>query len=84
MLEPHSLIEPGGARSAIYGPGKEFVALPHTGAEEQLVVGEIDLSGIQAAKLQHDSAGRYARSEILRLLIDTEPKTPLVSAKSAG
>ena len=39
MLEPHSLIEPGGARSAIYGPGKEFVALPHTGAEEQLVVG---------------------------------------------
>jgi hypothetical protein len=83
-LGPQDVLAVGGARSAIYGPGEDFVALPHTGLEEKLVIGEIDLGRIQAAKLQHDSAGHYARSEILRLVVDTEPKTPLVTAKETG
>jgi len=84
LLGPQDVIKPGGARSAIYGPGEDFVAPPHTGLDEKLVIGEIDLDRIQAAKLQHDSAGHYARAEILRLVIDTEPKTPLVSVKGPG
>lgn len=80
LLGPQDVFKAGGARSAIYGPGEEFVAAPHTGLEEKLVIGEIDLGRIRAAKLQHDSAGHYARAEILRLVIDTEPKTPLVGA----
>jgi len=83
-LGPQDIITAGGARSAIYGPGENFVAPPHIGLEEKLVIGEIDLGRIQAAKLQHDSAGHYARSEILRLVVDTEPKTPLVTANESG
>ncbi|HNR23156.1 MAG TPA: carbon-nitrogen hydrolase family protein [Steroidobacteraceae bacterium] len=83
-LGPQDIITAGGARSAIYGPGENFVAPPHIGLEEKLVIGEIDLGRIQAAKLQHDSAGHYARSEILRLVVDTEPKRPLVTANESG
>jgi hypothetical protein len=83
-LGPQGVLGVGGARSAIYGPGEDFVAPPHTGLEEKLVIGEIDLDRIQAAKLQHDSAGHYARSEILRLVVDAEPKTPLVTVKKTA
>jgi nitrilase len=81
MLGPQAIVSAGGGRSAIYGPREDLLAPAHHGLEERLVVAEIDLDDITAAKLQHDSAGHYARSEILRLVIDTEPKTPLIETR---
>ncbi|MDX2221377.1 MAG: carbon-nitrogen hydrolase family protein [Rhodospirillaceae bacterium] len=78
LLGRQDMLQPGGGRSAVYGPREDLLAPAHTGAEEKLVIAEIDLEQIQTAKLQHDSAGHYARAEVLRLLIDTEAKTPLV------
>jgi nitrilase len=78
MLGHQDVLSAGGARSAIYGPREDLMAPAHTGSEEKLVVAEIDLDLIQAAKIMHDSAGHYARAEVLRLVIDTEAKTPMI------
>jgi predicted amidohydrolase len=78
LLGPQDVLSPGGGFSAIYGPREAYLAQPHRGPEEKLVIAEIDLEQIAAAKIQHDSAGHYARAEVLRLVVDTEAKTPLI------
>ena len=81
MLGHQDILKAGGARSAIYGPRENHVVPPHKGPEEKLLVAEIDLDHIAAIKLQHDSAGHYARADVLRLVIDTEAKTPLIEVR---
>jgi hypothetical protein len=78
LLGPQEVLRPGGGFSAIYGPREAYLAPVHRGPEEKLVIATVDLEQIGAAKLQHDSAGHYARAEVLRLVIDTEAKTPLI------
>ena len=80
LLGHQDVLGAGGARSAIYGPRENLLVPAHKGLEEKLVAAEIDLDQITAAKIQHDSAGHYSRSEILRLMIDTEAKTPMLEA----
>ena len=53
------------------------MAGPHTGAEEKLVVAEIDLADIAFNKVLVDSAGHYSRPEILQMTIDARPKSGL-------
>jgi hypothetical protein len=52
-----------------------FLEGPHRGADEKLVVAEIDLGDIAAVKAFVDSAGH---SETLQLRVDREAKTGLI------
>jgi len=61
----------GGGWSAIIGPGGDDVVEPHIGLEERLVIAEIDLAEIRRAKVLVDTAGHYARPEVLHLTVDS-------------
>lgn len=69
-MGPQSVVGVGGGWSAIIGPDGAFVAEPHTGIEERLVVAEIDHGAIRRAKVLADTAGHYSRPEVLSLQVD--------------
>lgn len=76
-LGPQQLVGSGGGWSSIIHPWGHFLAGPHTGAKETLVAADIDLGEIDQVKAFVDGAGHYSRPEILRLMIDDQPKRPL-------
>lgn len=76
-LGPQELITAGGGWSGIIHPWGADVVPPHTGPQETLVAAEIDLDDIKDVKVMVDGAGHYARSDILRLVLDRQPKRPL-------
>ncbi len=76
-LGPQTDLAVGGGISTIYGPAGLPVAGPHAGAEEKLVVAEIDLGDIAFNKVLVDSAGHYSRPEVLHMTIDARAKTGL-------
>jgi len=69
-MGPQSVVGVGGGWSAIIGPDGAFIAEPHTGLEERLVVAEIDHHAIRRAKVLADTAGHYSRPEVLSLSVD--------------
>jgi nitrilase len=76
-LGPQQLTGIGGGWSAVIHPFTPCLAGPHVGAEEKLVIAEIDLAQIADVKLFVDSAGHFSRPEVLSLNFDAEEKTPL-------
>ena len=72
----------GGGHSNIFGPdGRSLVEkLPEN--EEGLLIADIDLSQIVAAKWLIDPVGHYARPDVTHLLLNTEP-APVVQPMSA-
>jgi hypothetical protein len=62
------------SNTAIVGPDGEVLAGPLTG-EEGIVYAEIDTEVARASRQQFDPAGHYSRSGILRLTVDTTPRT---------
>ena len=82
-LGPQDQLSTGGGSSTIYGPTGWPVAGPHTGLEEKLVVAEINLEDIALSKIIVDSAGHYARPEVLRLVVDARPKTGFTVLRGA-
>ncbi|MCA9708818.1 MAG: carbon-nitrogen hydrolase family protein [Myxococcales bacterium] len=76
-LGPQELMTTGGGWSGVIRPMGVMAAGPHVGLEEKLVVADIDLGEIAFLKSMLDSAGHYARPEVLRLVVDAEPKSPL-------
>jgi predicted amidohydrolase len=77
MLGPQKLMTAGGGWSAVIRPMGVMAAGPHVGLEEKLVASEIDLGEIAVLKTFLDTSGHYSRREILRLVVDGEPKSPL-------
>lgn len=77
-LGPQEFVTAGGGWSAVIHPMTPYLAGPHTGAEETLVVADIDLDDITGVKIFVDSTGHYSRREILRLVVDDEPKAAMV------
>ena len=75
-MGPQSVLGPGGGWSTVIGPDGEFLAGPHTGLEETLVIAEIDHSAIARAKVLADTAGHYSRPEILSLDLNPKPFRP--------
>lgn len=70
-LGPQDLVKAGGGWSSILHPFCAYIAGPHTGAEEKLVQGEIDFSGMGGVKVWIDAAGHYQRPEILKFNYDS-------------
>jgi nitrilase len=63
--------------SAIVGPNGEYLAGPVYG-EETILYADVDLTSVAAAKRGLDVAGHYARPDVVRLLFDPTPKSPMV------
>jgi nitrilase len=66
----------GGSFTAIISPEGSHVVPPLTEGEG-LLVADLDLSLITKRKRMMDSVGHYARPELLRLLLDDRPASPM-------
>lgn len=75
--EKADLLPVGGGSAAIFGPDGRSLGNRLRPDEEGLVIAEIDLSAITLAKAAADPAGHYARPDVTRLLLNTEPATPV-------
>jgi nitrilase len=60
--------------SAIIGPGGEVLAGPLIG-EEGILYAAIDARHARAGRQQFDPVGHYGRSDVLRLVVDTTPRS---------
>ncbi len=83
-LGPQEFLTVGGGWSAIIHPMTPYLAGPHTGLEEKVLVAEIDLDDIAGVKVFVDATGHYSRREILRLTVDDEPKTAVTRTSGAS
>jgi aliphatic nitrilase len=63
--DPHN-----GGGSSIIGANSMIIAGPMDGAEEGLLVSDIDLNDCVAAKLVHDYSGHYNRPDIFTLTVN--------------
>jgi nitrilase len=61
--------------SCIVGPEGELLAGPLEG-EEGIVYAELDIGAARRSRRQFDPVGHYARSDVFRLLVDTDAKPP--------
>ncbi|CAF2516890.1 unnamed protein product [Rotaria sp. Silwood2] len=75
-LGKQELIKIGGGISGILHPFNIYLAGPHKGLEQKLVIGEIDLSQLGVIKVFIDSAGHYSRPEVLQNNINNVPIWP--------
>lgn len=76
------MIQEGGGWSAIIGPDGQIIGGPLID-KEGIIYGEIDLEQIILMKCACDSAGHYARPDVLRLSMDLEPQPVLEKASRA-
>lgn len=83
-LGPQEFMGAGGGWSALIHPFTPYLAGPHTGAEETLLVAEIDLDDLSDVKMWLDGAGHYARPELLWMVMDDAPKKGLVRISEGG
>lgn len=68
------MIREGGGWSAIIGPTGRIIAGPHRDTET-ILTAEIDLAEIVFFKYVSDTAGHYARPDVLRLAVNYEPQS---------
>lgn len=76
--------EAGGGAAAVYGPDGRLMTPRTETTFDGLIYCDVDLDKVLEAKTLADPVGHYSRPDLLRLLVDDEPKRFVVKAKSAG
>ncbi|KAK6911034.1 hypothetical protein L486_05286 [Kwoniella mangroviensis CBS 10435] len=69
---------PGGGSSHIFGPDGKILAGPMAPHEEGILYADADLGAILDAKAYADPVGHYSRPDLLRVVVDREPKRPVI------
>lgn len=80
-LGPQDFVRRGGGWTAVVHPFCSFLAGPHVGGEERLVVAELDFESLGPVKVWIDANGHYKRPEVLKMSVD---ETPLWPAPATG
>ena len=74
-LEAVAMPTPGGGCSRIYGPdGRCLAGSEMKPSEEGLVIHDLDLSDVTAAKTLLDGVGHYSRPDLLKLQVNSETR----------
>jgi nitrilase len=68
--------------SCIIGPEGNLLAGPLEG-HEGITYAELDIEAARRSRRQFDPIGHYARSDVFRLIVDTEAKPPTAAPSSA-
>jgi aliphatic nitrilase len=72
------MMREGGGWSAIIGPSGRLIAGPHRDTET-ILHAELDFAEIIGFKYVSDTAGHYARPDVLQLHVDYRPQTSFVA-----
>lgn len=72
-LGEQDFVKAGGGWSAVIHPFCAVIAGPHTGAEEKLLIAEVDMGELAHVKVWIDGVGHYSRPEILHFGFDARP-----------
>ncbi|WLH81756.1 carbon-nitrogen hydrolase family protein [Pseudomonas sp. FP2335] len=78
--ESRSLLKAGGGYARIYGPDGSQLATPLATDEEGILYADIDLDAVTLAKVAADPVGHYSRSDVTRLLFNSEARRPVADA----
>jgi nitrilase len=76
--------KPGGGYSMIFGPDGQPLVAHMPQEQEGLLYADIDLAHIAVAKAAYDPAGHYARGDVLRLMVNRNPRRSSVSFDDDG
>lgn len=76
-LGKQDLVKKGGGWTAIIHPFCPYLAGPHTGEEERLIVAELDLNDVGQVKVWIDGNGHYKRPEVLEMKVNNKQLWPL-------
>ncbi|CCF33209.1 hypothetical protein CH063_05447 [Colletotrichum higginsianum] len=68
------MLSGGGGRAAVFGPDGRQLTEPTERTYDGLVYCDIDLDKIDYAKTLTDCVGHYSRPDLLRLVVDDQPK----------
>lgn len=68
------MMQAGGGMSGIVGPNGQYIAGPHSGADEKILYADIDLDDRIFIKYACDPMGHYGRPDVLRLLFNSDPQ----------
>ncbi|KAI6083987.1 carbon-nitrogen hydrolase [Hypoxylon rubiginosum] len=71
----------GGGRASVFGPDGRQLTEPTDPLFDGLIYCDIDLDKIDLAKQVADPVGHYSRPDLLRLLVDDQPKTYVVKVE---
>lgn len=72
------MLSGGGGRAAVFGPDGRQLTQPTDPTYDGLIYCDIDLDKIDYAKVMTDCVGHYSRPDLLRLVVDDQPKNYVV------
>ncbi|MEP6720311.1 MAG: nitrilase [Variovorax sp.] len=76
---------PGGGYSMIFGPDGQPLVSHMPQDEEGILYADIDLASISVAKAAYDPSGHYARGDVVRLMLNRNPRrTQVTFGEGAG